>query len=142
MILTNIAERMQKEYNEELKGAMDDEDRLKIVNDPNILTCTILGTTICKSCLHIVVTLLTCISVYKGLVMDIVEYTNKPQLPNLIRQFLHHQLSNDLNASDSDVSISTLPTLNTKIFLHSSACSIFFAPSNLCGLCGLCQEQI
>jgi len=75
---------MRKEYNEELKGAMDDEDHLKIVNDPNILACTILGTTICKSRLRIVVTLLTCISVYKGLVMDIVKYTNKPQLPNLI----------------------------------------------------------
>lgn len=141
MVLTNIAEQMRKEYNEELEGAMDDEDHLKIVNDPNILAHTILGTTICKCCLHIV-TLLTCISVYKGLVMDIVKYTNKPELPNLIWQFLHHQLSNDPNASDLDVSISTLPTLNMKIFLHSSASSVFFAPSDLYSLHGLYQEQI
>jgi len=141
VVLTNVAERMRKQYNEELEGAMDDEDRLKIVNDPNILARTILGTTICKCCLRIV-TLLTCISVYKGLVTDIVEYTNKPELPNLIRQFLHHQLSNDPNASDLDVSISTLPTLNTKIFLHSSASSVFFAPSDPCGLHGLRREQI
>jgi len=73
---------------------------------------------------------------------EIVNYTNKPELPNLIQWFLHHWLSNDLNASDSDVPISTLPTFNAKISLHGSASSVFFAPSDPCGLHGFRQERI
>ena len=35
--------------------------------------------------------------------MDIVEYVNQPELPNMIQWFLHHKFSNNSNASDSDV---------------------------------------
>ena len=73
---------------------------------------------------------------------DIVEYINNPRLPNLIQQFLYHQLSNNSNASVSDASVSTLPAITNKIYLYSSASSVFFAPSNPCGIHGLRREQI
>ena len=74
--------------------------------------------------------------------MEMAEYTNKPELPNLIQKFLHYQLLNDPNASDLNVAISTFPTFNKKISLHTSASLIFFAPSDPCGIRGLRQEQI
>ena len=74
--------------------------------------------------------------------MDIVEYINQPKLPNLIWQFLHHQFSNDSNASDLDIDISALPGFTGRVRLHSGASSIFFAPSDPCGIHGLRQEQI
>jgi len=46
--LTNYAELMQRQYNEELKGGMNHEDCLAIVNDLSILACTKLGKTTCK----------------------------------------------------------------------------------------------
>ena len=73
---------------------------------------------------------------------DIVEYINQPELPNMIRWFLHHKFSNDSNASDSDVDISALPDFTGRVRLHSGASSIFFAPSDPCGIHGLRREQI
>jgi hypothetical protein len=74
--------------------------------------------------------------------MDIADYVKQPELPNLIRWFLYHQFSNDSDASGLDMPISALPTFNTKIYLHSSATSIFFAPSDPSGVHGLRREQI
>ena len=73
---------------------------------------------------------------------DIAEYINKPELPNLIQYFLHCQLSKDSNVSNLNISFSVLPALTGKISLHSSASSVFFAPSDPCGIQGLRQEQI
>ena len=71
-------------------------------------------------------------------------YINKPELPNLIQKFLHYQQLNDPNASDSDVSISTLPTFTKKLSMHSSASSVYFAPSDPCcyGLLNLKAQHV
>ena len=89
-----------------------------------------------------IVTFLTCVPDHRGTVADIVEYIKQPKLPDLIRRFLYYQFSNDSNTSDSDVPISALPTFNNKLFLRSSAASVFFAPSDPSGINGLRQEQI
>ena len=85
---------------------------------------------------------LTQVSDHKDL--DIVTYIGQPELPNLIQQFLHHQLWSDSDslASDSDICTSSLPIRNTKIYLHKSASSVFFAPSDPCGIRGFRREQI
>ena len=69
-------------------------------------------------------------------------HINQPELPDLIRKFLYYQQSNNPNTSDSDVSISTLPTFTKKLSVHSSASSVYFAPSDPCGIHGLRREQI
>ena len=74
--------------------------------------------------------------------MDIVEYINQPKLPNMIRRFLHHQFSNNSDTSDSDIDVSALLGFMGRVRLHSGASSIFFAPSDPCGIHGLRQEQI
>jgi len=93
---------------------------------------------------YCIVTLLTWVSAHQDMVMNIAEYTNIPKLPNLIWWFLHYQFWNNSDASnsDSDVSISTLLGFNRKIYLHTSATSVFFAPSDPSGIHSLCQEQI
>ena len=81
---------------------------------------------------------------HKRPVLDIAKYVDQPELPDLIRLFLHHQLlsDSDSQASDSDVYTSSLPIWNTKISLHKSASSVFFSPSDPCGIRGFRQEQI
>ena len=139
-LLTNATELMRRKYNKEPRGATS-AGPLEIVNDPSILAHTELGRTICKWHLYIV-TSLTCLSDYKISVSGMAAHINQPKLPNLIQKFLYYQQSNDPNASDSDVSISTLPTFTKKLSVHSSASSVYFAPSNPCGIHGLHREQI
>ena len=134
---------MRRKYNKKPRGTASKHSArpLEIVNDLSILAHTDLGKTTHKWCLYIV-TLLTCLSDYKSSVMEMVAYINKPKLPNLIRKFLHYQQLNDPNASDLDVSVSTLPTFTKKLSVHSSASSVYFTPSDPCGIHGLHQEQI
>jgi len=134
---------MRRKYNKEPRGTASEHSAgpLEIVNDLSILAHTDLGKTTRKWRLYIV-TSLTCLSDYKSSVTEMAAYINKPELPNLIRKFLHYQQLNDPNASDSDVSVSTLPTFTKKLSVHSSASSVYFAPSDPCGIRGLRREQI
>ena len=142
--LTNVAELLQRKYNNGSERTADNEDLLEIINDPSTLSHTELGNTICRCqwCFYIIVTMLTWIPDRRGLVTDIVEYINQPELPNMIRWFLHHKFSNDSNTSNSDVDISALPDFTGRVRLHSGALSIFFAPSDPCGIHSLRWEQI
>jgi hypothetical protein len=76
--------------------------------------------------------------------MNIAKDACVPNLPDATRQFLAHQLSNndsDTDISDS-VSLSAFPLLTKTISLHSSASSVFFAPSDPSGIQGMRKEQI
>ncbi len=85
---------------------------------------------------------------YRGPVTSVTEYIKKPTFPTLVQRFLYHQLSSDsrldANASSSSEASSAqrLPIFDKKLFLHSSASSVFFAPSDPCGIHGLRREQI
>ena len=83
----------------------------------------------------------------KGSITNIAAYIGQPDLPDLIRRFLYHQLQVadvDTNSdnSDSDVTLADLPPFTKFISLHSSASSVFFAPSDPSGIYGMRKEQI
>ncbi len=73
---------------------------------------------------------------------SIAEYIQQPNLSKLIQRFLHFQLLSKSDCSDLELSTHMLPAFSNKIYLHSSATSIYFSPSNPCGIHGLCREQI
>lgn len=85
---------------------------------------------------------------HRAPVTSVAEHIKNPKLADLIQRFLYHQLSSDSrldsNASSSEASSLSgrLPTFNGKMFLHSSASSIFFAPSDPSGIHGFSREQI
>jgi hypothetical protein len=81
----------------------------------------------------------------KGAITNIAAYINQPNLPDVIRRYLYHQLADsdiNSNASDSDVTLADLPPFTKFVSLHSSASSIFFAPSDPSGIHGMRKEQI
>jgi hypothetical protein len=70
---------------------------------------------------------------------DIAAEIGHPELPDLIRQFIHNQQYSD---DISNASISDLPTFYGKITPYTSAVATFHAPSDISGLCGMRRERI
>ncbi|KAI6155779.1 hypothetical protein BKA82DRAFT_4326792 [Pisolithus tinctorius] len=63
-----------------------------------------------------------------------------PQLPNILCRFLYSQLfpTDDLD----DIALDECPPYDGSVRVYNSACSTFFAPSDLCGLYGMRREHI
>ncbi|KIN99027.1 hypothetical protein M404DRAFT_156320, partial [Pisolithus tinctorius Marx 270] len=63
-----------------------------------------------------------------------------PQLPNILHCFLSSQLfpTDDLD----DIPLDECPLYDGSMHVYNSACSTFFALSNLCGLYGMCHKYI
>ncbi|KAI6154599.1 hypothetical protein BKA82DRAFT_4347529 [Pisolithus tinctorius] len=63
-----------------------------------------------------------------------------PQLPNILRRFFYSQLfpTDDLD----DIALDECPPYDGSVRVYNSACSTFFAPSDLCGLYGMRREHI
>ncbi|KAI6141212.1 hypothetical protein BKA82DRAFT_4331739 [Pisolithus tinctorius] len=63
-----------------------------------------------------------------------------PQLPNILHCFLYSQLfpTDDLD----DIALDECPPYDGSVRVYNSACSTFFAPSDLCGLYGMHHEHI
>ncbi|KAI6141325.1 hypothetical protein BKA82DRAFT_28768 [Pisolithus tinctorius] len=63
-----------------------------------------------------------------------------PQLPNILRHFLYSQLfpTDDLD----DIALDECPPYDGSVHVYNSACSTFFAPSDLCGRYGMRCEHI
>ncbi|KAM6489110.1 hypothetical protein JOM56_015424 [Amanita muscaria] len=81
----------------------------------------------------------------KGSLDDISTDINQPRFSELVRKFLYFQLATNHSESEaeSDVALSDLPLLRSLVvYLHHSASSIFFAPSDHCGIQGMRNEQI
>ncbi|KAF8798346.1 hypothetical protein BYT27DRAFT_7123186 [Phlegmacium glaucopus] len=68
-------------------------------------------------------------------------HINQPCLVELTRRFLHEQLNPDGPASD-DVDLDDCPDITGKVSVFHSAIATFFAPSDECGLRGMCRERI
>ncbi|KAH9029816.1 hypothetical protein EDB85DRAFT_2074389 [Lactarius pseudohatsudake] len=84
---------------------------------------------------------------HKGTVTSITTYIKQPTFPALVQRFLYYQLSSgsrpNADTSDSEtLRVRGLPVSNKKVSLYTSASSIFFAPSDPCGVHGLRREQI
>jgi hypothetical protein len=72
-------------------------------------------------------------------------HLNIPNLPNLVRRFLHEQLVEVApNIELDDVPLSDCPVLKntTKIRVFPSAVAIYYAPSDLSGTRGMFRERI
>lgn len=67
---------------------------------------------------------------------------NQPRLPLLIRQFLYTTLNPDSPIPASQIQHEDLPHILGKVFIYNSARAVFYAPSNLSGLGGMCHERI
>ena len=61
-------------------------------------------------------------------------------LPLALRQFLF--LIDNPNCTSAPNSFSELPQFHGHIHVHHSALAMFFVPSDLCGVGGMCQERI
>ncbi|KAH8977870.1 hypothetical protein EDB92DRAFT_1821978 [Lactarius akahatsu] len=85
---------------------------------------------------------------HKGTVTSITTYIKQPTFPALVQQFLYYQLLSSGSRPNADTSdletlrVRGLPISNKKVSLYTSASSIFFAPSDPCGIHGFHREQI
>ncbi|KAG1896333.1 uncharacterized protein F5891DRAFT_1130305 [Suillus fuscotomentosus] len=65
-----------------------------------------------------------------------------PHLSNLLRHFLFGQLNRNDPRDPSEVPLAYCPQFDDKISVFNSACSRFFAPSDLSGIGGMRREYI
>ncbi|KAG2030826.1 hypothetical protein BDR03DRAFT_936547 [Suillus americanus] len=65
-----------------------------------------------------------------------------PHLPNLLRRFLFSQLNPNDPRDPSEVPLACCPQFEDKINVFNSACSRFFAPSDISGIGGMHREYI
>ncbi|KAI5983997.1 hypothetical protein EDD15DRAFT_2375711 [Pisolithus albus] len=65
-----------------------------------------------------------------------------PDLPNIIRRFLHSQLNPTNTRDPENISFHDCPLYEGKIRVYNSTCSTFFAPSDLSGIYGMRREYI
>ncbi|KIK20422.1 hypothetical protein PISMIDRAFT_105843 [Pisolithus microcarpus 441] len=65
-----------------------------------------------------------------------------PDLPNILCHFLHSQLNPTDTRNPENISFHECPLYKGKIHVYNSACSTFFAPSDLSGIYGMHHEYI
>ncbi|KAI5999674.1 hypothetical protein EDD15DRAFT_2386398 [Pisolithus albus] len=65
-----------------------------------------------------------------------------PELPDILRRFLHSQLHPNDARDPEDIPLHECPFFDGKIRVYNSACSVFFAPSDLSGTYGMRREYI
>ena len=69
-------------------------------------------------------------------------HIDQPRLPTLTCRFLFDQVNEHADITSNDVDIEDCPEITGKISVFHSAIASFFAPSDECGLHGMCQERI
>lgn len=65
-----------------------------------------------------------------------------PDLPNLLRRFLQSQFCPNDSHDPEDIPYHECPVYEGRIRVYNSACSTFFAPSDLSGIHGMRREYI
>ena len=65
-----------------------------------------------------------------------------PYFPSLLRYFLHSQLDPTDTRLPEEIPLEECPFYNGKLRVYNSACSTFFAPSDLSGVHGMRREHI
>ena len=81
------------------------------------------------------------VTVFKVYPEDIATKIAQPDLSDLIQQFIYNQQHHDSH-SESDISVSNLPTFYGKITVYPSAVATFHAPSDISGIGGMHCERI
>ncbi|KAF8815595.1 hypothetical protein BYT27DRAFT_7079551, partial [Phlegmacium glaucopus] len=77
---------------------------------------------------------------YPRYLEDLAVHIQQPRLTELTRRFLFEQLHP--NTSADGVELEDCPKITSKISVFHSAVATFFAPSDECGLRGMCHERI
>ncbi|KAF8817625.1 hypothetical protein BYT27DRAFT_7221428 [Phlegmacium glaucopus] len=77
---------------------------------------------------------------YPRYLEDLAVHIQQPRLTELTRRFLFEQLHP--NTSADGVELEDCPKITSKISVFHSAVATFFAPSDKCGLRGMCRERI
>ena len=67
---------------------------------------------------------------------------NIPHIPSLLCHFLHSQLDLTNTCHPEEIPLEECPFYNSKLHVYNSACSTFFAPSDLSGVYGMQCEHI
>ncbi|KAG6838567.1 hypothetical protein C0991_010550, partial [Blastosporella zonata] len=62
------------------------------------------------------------------------DHIKQPQLPELTQRFLYDQQNPHAEVPGDEVDSTQLPPINSKVYIYSSACAVFYAPSDLSGL--------
>ncbi|KAG2142346.1 hypothetical protein DEU56DRAFT_939653 [Suillus clintonianus] len=75
-------------------------------------------------------------------VLALAEELNIPRLPEMIRRFLFQQTRPDDPRDASEIPVAGCPRYEGKISVFNSACSRFYAPSDLSGIGGMRIEHI
>ncbi|KAG1760743.1 hypothetical protein EDD22DRAFT_743627, partial [Suillus occidentalis] len=70
------------------------------------------------------------------------EELNIPHLPDMVHRFLFQQTRPDDPRDASEIPIAGCPQYEVKIWVFNSACSQFFAPSDLSRIGGMRIEYI
>ncbi|KIO03803.1 hypothetical protein M404DRAFT_144875 [Pisolithus tinctorius Marx 270] len=72
---------------------------------------------------------------------DLATKLNTPQLLNILCHFLQSQLQHD-DCNLEDVPLDEYPFYDGSVCVYNSASSMFYAPSDMSGLHGMCHEHI
>ena len=67
---------------------------------------------------------------------------NQPDLPLLTLCFLFDVFNPESDIPASHIPTTDLPDIQGKVYVYNSAQSVFYAPSDLSGIGGMCHEQI
>ena len=67
---------------------------------------------------------------------------NIPHFPSLLRHFLHSQLDLTNTRHPEEIPLEECPFYDGKLHVYNSACSTFFAPSDLSGIHGMRRKHI
>ena len=79
---------------------------------------------------------------YPWYLNELALHIGHPQLTELSHRFLFDQLNPDSEVSSNDIQLELCPEITGKISVFHSAVATYFAPSDECGLWGMCHERI
>ncbi|KAF8203408.1 hypothetical protein K438DRAFT_1964892 [Mycena galopus ATCC 62051] len=79
---------------------------------------------------------------YPHTLLELAAHIHHPQLPILLRRFLHEELHGPPDPNLPPIHIDNCPEFDTRIDVHHSAIARFYAPSDLGGAGGMYREHI
>ncbi|KAJ7800738.1 hypothetical protein B0H14DRAFT_3784803 [Mycena olivaceomarginata] len=79
---------------------------------------------------------------YPKTIQGLARHIQQPQLPDLLRRFLHEELNGPPDDGAAPVPIAACPVFGGQITVHHSAVARFYAPSDLGGAGGMYRERI
>ncbi|KIM38198.1 hypothetical protein M413DRAFT_76253 [Hebeloma cylindrosporum] len=79
---------------------------------------------------------------YPDSLVQLADHIQQPHFPTALRQFIWQQLHPDSDTLAHTVPIADCPDFHGKLKVYHSAIARFYAPSDICGVGGMCHERI